>query len=82
VIRDATQVIQDMGSNAFPGMLTYTNVLQVEDPELRIWAAQVIGNCGELSLPFVGSLLERTNDPDGRVREAVSNALIRISTQW
>jgi hypothetical protein len=81
VILEAQQNILEMGTNAFPGILTYTNCLIEDDPRWRIWGLRAIGNSGQNAKPFASSLVNVLSDPDAGVREAATNALRKVDPQ-
>ena len=75
---EATQALIATGAAAVPALL---DRLAEEDPEIRRWAADVLGQIGPEASLAVEALLEALNDANEDVRESAKIALDRIENR-
>ena len=72
---EATQTLIATGSAAVPALL---DRLADEDPDIRRWAVNVLGQIGPEASLAIEALVEALNDDNEDVREAARIALDRI----
>ncbi len=74
----AVQILADIGGGAEEAVPRLVDTLEDEDPEVRRWSAEALGNVALAEPAVVSGLKKQMKDTDGDVRRTAALALARL----